>query len=752
MDFETYSEAGYCFEKQPPSVGGRWVPPYKVKGVGRQGKGGLPVVGTPVYAEHPTTEILSLYYDLKDGRGRRCWLPGFPSPFELFDYINAGGLVEGHNVTFEWYIWNLVAVRKLGWPVIPLHQCRCTMAKSKRFSLPGALGGAAGVLGTPGKDKAGTNLIRRLCVPHTPTKNRSEHRWAPATAWPDFEALYKYNEQDVVAEDHLSAHVPDLPPAELDVWLVDQTINARGVQVDTETLEGALRILDSASTKYNAELCQITQGAVESVTQNKRFIDWVNSRGVATTSLDEDHRDALLSQPLPPDVQRALEIAQQIMSANVRKLRALKLQTSSDGRLRDQYRYCGADRTGRWSANGVQLQNMTAKGPKSNRCESCGKLYGSGVPSMRRATPTCPRCGSWMWHALPEWTINAVEQAAEDIQSGSLQHIEQVWGSPVPVLCGCLRGLLVAKPGHELICCDYSAIEAVAAACLARCQWRIDVFNTHGLIYEVSASNATGIPLDEILDYKKQHGTHHPARKGVGKVRELANGYGGWVNASKAFGADEYYADDEAIKQDILKWRDESPEIVEMWGGQYRWCGPGKWDYLPELHGLEGAAIQAILSPGKCFGHNDISYGVADDILYCRLPSGRYLYYHRPRLHEVPDKLNRGPSLQITFEGYNSNPQKGRVGWVRMETFGGRLFENVVQAVSRDIQAEAMVRLERAGYPIVMHTHDEICAEIPAYDHRTPEDMAAIMIVRPEWAAWWPIRAAGWRHRRYQKD
>lgn len=755
MDFETYSEAGYYFKALHPhgdAVGGNgrktWVPPFKVTGVAMSGKGGLPVVGTPVYAEHPSTEILSLYYDLKDGLGRRRWLPGFPAPYDLLDHIQRGGLIEAHHVTFEWYIWNLVAVRKLGWPPLPLSQCRCSKAKAKRYSLPGGLDALARVLGTPQKDKAGHNLIRKLSIPQTPTKTRAAHRWTPATAWGDFSALYNYNDQDVVCEDHASARVPDLTPYEFETWQLDQTINARGVQVDVAVLDDALEILAQASVKYNDELKALTGGAVESVSQNARFIAWAQSRGVNTNSLDQDHRAALQDGPLPDDVRRALEIADLIMSANVKKLHTLKLQLSSDGRLRDQYVYCGADRTGRASAGGVQLQNITAKGPKTARCGGCGKLFGSEAEK-----DGCPRCGQFVdIEQQKDWTVEAVEQAIDDLRTRSLDHIERVWGSPVAVLCGCLRGLFIAKPGHKLVCCDFSAIEAVAAACLARCHWRIEVFATHGKIYEASAANATGIPFEEILAYKEKHKTHHPARKGVGKIRELAGGYGGWINAWKNFGADEYFEDDEAIKRDVLKWREESPEIVDMWGGQYRRVGPGRWDFAPEMFGLEGAAIMAIQNPGTCYAVNDITYGVADDVLFCRLPSGRYLYYHRPRLHPVPDKLNRGPSLQITFEGYNSNAQKGRVGWGRWETFGGRLFENVVQAVSADIQFEALLRLERAGYPIVMHTHDEGTAEVPDDPAYNVPAMAAIMSERPSWAAWWPLKAAGWEHHRYQKD
>jgi len=162
-------------------------------------------------------------------------------------------------------------------------------------------------------------------------------------------------------------------------------------------------------------------------------------------------------------------------------------------------------------------------------------------------------------------------------------------------------------------------------------------------------------------------------------------------------------------------------------------------------------AISAILNPGTCYSYIDITYGVFNDILYCRLPSGRFLTYHRPKLLEAVDKLNRGPCYDITFEGYNSNATKGRVGWNVLETYGGRLFENVVQAVSADIQAEALVRLEDNNYPVVMHTHDEAIAEVQL-GLGSVEHMGALMTERPAWASWWPLRAAGWEHKRYQKD
>ena len=737
IDFETYSAAG--FYKHTDG---------KIKGLGHGGRGGLPVVGTPAYAEHPSTEILCLSYDMHDGLGVRSWIPGTPQPAVLLMHVAKGGAIEAHNVTFELNIWNAVGVRRHGWPPLNIEQCRCSAARARRFSLPGALAKASAALGTVGKDPGGGRLIQKLSRPHTPTKNRPADRWTTATAWEDFKAMYAYCDQDVIAEDALGAQIPLLSEHEQAIHQADLHVNARGVQVDVQTLDAALLILKQAETKYNAELSDLTGGAVTAATQLPALQSWLSSEGVYLENMQKATIDEVVSsgrvsgRPL-----RALQIRQLLGSANVKKLHTLKLQTSADGRLRDQYMYCGADRTGRWSAGGVQLQNMTAKGPDAYLCPECGAITGQVGWNMGE----CLVCNQWVTTLEPvEWGPEAMEWAIAAIRTGDLAIVERYWGdNPVEVLCGCLRGLFIAPEGKDLICVDFSAIEAVVAACLARCQWRIDVFSGHGKIYEQSAANATGIPFEEILAHKTEHGSHHPARKTIGKVRELAGGYGGWVNAWKNFGADEFMTDEE-IKVDVLKWRAESPEIVEMWGGQYIWCGPGKWDYVPGLHGLEGAAIQAILNPGQYFSHIDITYAVFNDILYCRLPSGRFLHYHSPELQLVPDKLNRGDCYQITFEGYNSNSAKGPVGWYRMETYGGRLFENVCQAVARDIQADALLRCEAADYPVVMHTHDELTAEV-LEGAGTVEHMAELMTTRPDWAAWWPIRADGWRAKRYGK-
>jgi DNA polymerase len=745
MDFETYSEAGYVI------IDG------KVKGAGGGSTNGLGLVGTGVYAEHPTTEVLCLFYDLKEGKGRRGWWPGMPQPVDLLTHIANGGDIEAFNSTFEFFIWNFVCTRKYGWPELKIEQTYCVMSMSRRWGLPGSLSNASKALGTKGKDKEGGQLIGKLCRPNTVTKTRLAVRRTMATDWPLFQGLFSYCDQDVEAEDEVAAMIPDLTPYERGVWLADQRINARGVLVDTVALEASLKLLQDTTAHYTKELQQITNGAINTASEVAKMLAWLAGRGVRMMDMTSDSVDEALAMlkadPLsnpPQDCIRVLEIRQALSSANVKKLAKLRHQLNSDGRLRNQYMYCGAERTGRWSsaaaddnASNSQLQNITAKGPKSRECEACGRIFGAHLTD-------CPQCGSFMCHDRDEWTVEAVEYAVRDIIAYGFEGVLHLWGSPIDVLCGCLRGLFVAKEAYDFVCCDFSAVEAVALACLARCQWRIDVFKTHGKIYEMSASKITGVSFEEMMQYKKDTGVHHPSRKKIGKVAELASGYGGWVGAWCAFGADAFM-DEAEIKKNVLAWRAESPEIVEFWGGQFRQTGPRLSDGHPEYFGLEGAAVQAVLYPGKQFWANDISFGVHEAVLYCRLPSGRLLAYHDPKLTEVAGKWGKPASYSLTFMGFNSNPKNGARGWGRMETYGGRLCENVTQAVCADIQAEAIVRAEAASYPVVMHTHDELCAEVPE-GFGSVDELCAIMGQSPDWASWWPLKAAGWRHKRYQKD
>lgn len=766
MDFETYSEAGHIWVPAA-SGGGKWQGP---RGAAASKKG-LGVIGTANYATHPTTEVLDFAYNLKDGRGLHRWRPGMPPPHDLFDYLRAGGLVEGWNVAFEWWIWNYVCTRRYGWPTLDMRQTRCAMAKARASSYPGALGIAGSVMNlVVKKDARGDALLKKFSVPQKPTKGDKRTRHLPSEFPEEGQALSDYNVIDIVSEAEASYHVPDLEGEELEFWLADQAINRRGVAVDTESLAACVVIVQECITRYNEELRTLTGGAVEAASQLERLKGWLAGCGIHMAdgrgSMDEE---AILAQLAIMKARgwegsapyRALQLRGLIGSASVKKVFAMTNTLSPWGRLHDLFNYHGA-RTGRPTGEGPQPTNLPKAGPNVYRC-LCGKHF--GAKAVR-----CP------WCHLPaptkkasDWSPEATEDALEIVRTRSVSAVEYFFGDAMLTVSGCLRGLFVAAPGHELICSDFSSIEGVVTACLAGEDWRVEMFATHGKAYELSVAKITGIPFAEIMQHagyddverpewwkhRSRHGPHHPMRQTLGKVAELASGFGGWINAWKRFGADEFMSDDD-IKKGILAWREASPAIVEFWGGQERRNG---WQRIPELFGLEGMAVAAILQPETEFpvmrrdgAHSGITYIFRNNALYCRLPSGRYLTYHRARL--VPNMAGRAGQA-IEFEGYNTNPTMGAVGWVTMNTYGGKLCENVVQATARDIQRFAIINEEKRGYPVVLHVYDEIVSEVPE-GFGSIEEFESIMGTMPAWAVYkgvpWPIKAnGGWRGRRYRK-
>lgn len=748
FDFETYSEAGYRWQESDQT----WRDPFDAP------KRGLSLVGTATYAEHPSTEPLMLTWDLKDGRGPQQWKKGDPPPLELFGYIAAGGVLEAWNVAFEYEIWNRCCVPKLGWPPLPLVNLRCAMAKARAFSLPGGLEKAGHALNLPPqllKSAEGAPLIKVFSMPRNPTKKDPRLRIEIADD-PRGADFLKYNAQDIVAEEAVSLRCPDLSPIELALWQLDQRINARGVAVDADGIEAAMIVVRHLRNKYNAELCSITNGTLQSVSEIKKFVGWLGAWGVSTASVDEENVTLLLKRPdLQPHVRRALEIRQLIASSSVSKLFAMAHQKTGANRLHHLLSYCAAH-TGRWTGNGPQPQNLPSAGPDMNRC-TCG-IYTCA------ALVWCPFCGQPAPTTSEEWSADAAEYALSAIKTRDLGLLDHLFGGQLmDVVVGCLRSMFIAAPDHELIASDFSAIEAVVLAAMAGEEWRLEVFRTHGKIYEESAAKITGKDLayfmrhygytDEQLAQPEwwklkpaNAGKHHPDRKKIGKIAELASGYRGWLDAWLNFGAGDYF-DDKEIKGHILAWRDASPAIVEFWGGQFRGL-PWDKDRRPELYGVEGAAVSAVLNPGVAYGYRQVSFQMQGDALYCQLPSGRLITYHEPRLTPQTDAQGRDTGMQLSYMGWDSLAR----AWIRKYTHGGKLTENIVQAVARDILAHAMLQVDAAGYNIVLHVHDEIVAEVRRLFGSVEEFERIALKDLPAWCANWPLRiAGGWRGPRFRK-
>lgn len=816
LDFETYSEAGYVWDGQA----NRWTGP---PGAPKQTRG-LPLVGAEPYVRHHTFRIVWMSYDLKDGLGKRRWRPGLPPPVDLLSYLAAGGIIEAHNAGFERWIWELHCVPKLGWPAVHERQWRCSASKARASALPGSLGKLGEVLGiSDQKDKRGVALMKLLSMPRQPTLGDPRRVQLPiydqaeearrtteiivqtcmrepgmsnrklagvvaraaATAREEAEeteAYGQYCDTDIEAESQASARLPDLEGLELEWWIAHERINRRGVHIDKTGVQNCISVVEQVFAKYDTELQQIT--GIDAASKVAQLQTWLHGRGTHLDSLDEEAvEEALKDKLLPPDVRRVLEIRAAAGSASVKKLYSILNRLSWDDRLRDLYIYFGA-RTGRSTGEGPQPTNLKKAGPDMARCGLWVKnefQAGSGCKRyFGRHRMSCPFCQHPVWPAtrVEEWNPTIADEALAEMAKRSLEWIESVYGEALAVIGGCLRALFDAAPGHDLISTDYNSIEAVGLAMIAGEKWRIDVFNSHGKIYEASASTMFGVPLDEILGWKKLHDQHHPLRA-LGKVNELANGYQGWVNSAKAFNAP---GTDEELKENILRWRTASPTIEWLWGGQTLgkagtpvrnalepgyagtvadWARPlakeDRWDRSPYYFGVEGMAVLSMLEQNVWHSvtrldgtDSGIAFKGVGETMYCRIPSGRVLTYHKV----VLSQSDRG-GYALSYEGWNTNPKNGPKGWHRMPTWGGRLVENINQATCSEILRAACLVLEPAGYPVVLHVYDEIVAEI-AEGVGSIEEFERLVTegIRPliQWAHDWPIRApGGYRAKRYRK-
>lgn len=547
-------------------------------------------------------------------------------------------------------------------------------------------------------------------------------RWVPATAPEEFERLYAYNERDVVTELEANTRIPDLTEREFAVWQLDQKINRHGMQIDVPSVHACIEIVQQARAKYNALLREITNGAVEEYTKAADTIRWLATQGVHVYKLDEEAvEEALALKHLPDGAKKVLEIRQKLSFGSVNKLFAFRSHVCRDGRLRDQFVYFGAH-TGLWNGRAVQPAN----------------LY-KGIFSK------------------PE----EAERALAIIACGSLELIEAEYPGvdALEVVASCLRSLIIAPPGHTFMSADFTAIQAVICAALAGENWILEVFRTHGKIYEAMAAQLTGNTVEFYAEYKKANKKHHDDRQ-LGKLAQLSGGFGAWIGGWKRFGADKILGSDEAIKALILKTREKMPAVVEMWGGQTR----NKFGRAPdgsrapcrnELFGLEGAAISAVLHPGEAFAYRQMRYQMHEDILYYCGPSGTYMRFHAPRLSRAEPRGNFIPEpweLALTYEGWSSEAW----AWVRDSLYGGVLTQNAVSHEASEVQKESLLRLDAHGYLPAHHCHDEATCEVRR-GHGSLEHFTSLVRQLPTWACEadgtpWPIKVPdAWEAQRYGK-
>ncbi len=656
------------------------------------------------YAEDPSTEVLVLCFAFGDDPVS-TWVPlddlptvtieamrtfheenggefilGTQVPFEIVDWAESGGDFYAHNSEFERTMLNGLPGKKIGFPRTRLDQWYCTAAMTAVNGLPRALGKAAEVIQSPyQKNETGRMAMMQCIKPKKPSKAHPDDRWTPwntldSTQPTRFYELYTYCVDDVYAERQLHIMLPDLTPHERRTYLMDQRINMRGIRVDLDGTADCKQMRDEYKAVL-AEKCKEISDLTPS--QTVKLSKWIRERYRMPNLQEPTMRKALRDPDIPPEVKKVVRCRRLHELKAVAKFDAIERQVCHDDRLYGQFLYYGAA-TGRWSSVGVQLQNL--------------------------ARPV----------------INDAYVALEACETRDLKWLGVLYEkNPMYVLSSVVRSLLIADPGCDLLCLDYSSIEGRITAWFAGQEDKLQIFRTHGKVYEYTGAKMYQLPteLDFLMTMKKTH----PDERFAGKTGELALGYQGAQVAFRkmALKYDVEIDKDRAIEI-VRDWREANANIVQLW------------------YALEEHCIAAIAYPGDVFKTHNIAFGVRGDWLYMKLPSGRRLAYYKPELD------SEGKPTYLGIDTYTRQ-------WGRTHTYGGRLTENAVQATARDVMVHGMENLDQAAYPIIGTVHDEIIME-PPMNWGSVEEAAELMCKLPDWAEGLPIAADGFRAKRYRKD
>jgi DNA polymerase len=640
------------------------------------------------YVQSPAFEILLFAYSL-DGAPTQVvdMAQGEKIPLEVVHALtDPQCLKHAYNAAFEWY-----CLSKYMGVQLPPSQWRDTMLHGLYAGYTAGLDATGRALGIP-EDKqklaTGKALIRYFCVPCKPTKsNGGRTRNYPHHDPEKWELFKTYNGQDVVAEMEIERRLSVFPVPDFvqKQWETDLLINARGVAVDMDFCEGALELGETIRAQLTDEAVQLS--GLQNPNSVKQLARWLSAEtGDDITSLRKETIKELLGRDNADHVQRMLEIRQELGKTSTKKYDAIEAAVCDDGRVRGLLQFYGANRTGRWAGRLVQVQN------------------------------------------LPRTYTEPLEFARELVKGRKLDALRTVYGSPNDTLSQLIRTAFVAAPGNVLIDADFSAIEARVISWLADEEWRLEVFRTHGKIYEASASQMFGVPLERI-----KKGNPEYSLRQRGKVAELALGYQGGVPAMRQMDTGKLLADlpDEEIKDIVDKWRNTNPKIRNLW------------------YSFNDAAIRVIQNGGSlrvrcCTFARECDCIRGTTCMTVSLPSGRKLYYVEPSVGE-----NRWGGPSITYMGMNDKNK-----WGRIETYGGKLVENVVQAIARDCLAQAIEHLEAAGLPVVFHIHDEVVIDTAAFDTNDAmlDKVVKIMSTPIPWAEGLPLGADGWVGAFFKKD
>ena len=546
---------------------------------------------------------------------------------------------------------------------------RCSMIWSAYLGLPLSLEGVGTVLKLKDqKMREGTDLIRYFCVPCKQTKiNGGRTRNLPHHAPDKWSTFIDYNRRDVEVELAIKERLKNFPvPAFMwDEYHQDQIINDRGIGIDIDFVQSAIKIDSESKAKIQEELKTLT--GLENPNSVLQMIGWLREHEVATDSLDKKAVKELL-KTVDETTAQVLKLRQQATKSSVSKYQAMMNCVCKDGRARGMFQFYGANRTGRWAGRLVQLQN------------------------------------------LPQNHLSDLEEARKLFRTGDLEATELLYDTQ-DTLSQLIRTAFVPSEGKKFIVCDFSAIEARVLSHLAGERWRSKVFEQGKDIYCMSASQMFGVSVEK-------HGQNSDLRQ-KGKIAELACGYGGSVGALKAMGALDMGLTEKELQPLVNSWRQANPNIVLFW-----------WD-------VDNAVKTAVKDLIPTSVHN-IQFEVKSGILFISLPSGRKLSYIKPRITE-----NQFGGESVTYEGTGTAKR-----WERLESYGPKFVENIVQAISRDILAYSLKLLKE--FKIVGHVHDEVIIECPM--EQKLDEIAALMGNAPDWLSHINLRADGYECLFYQKD
>lgn len=633
------------------------------------------------YAQDPEFKILLFAYQLNDDPVRIVDLEqGEDIPGFIREALKSPDFIKhAYNAAFEWYCLNQAGYET------PLEQWRCTMIHGLYCGYTAGLEATGKAIGLP-EDKqklaTGKALIRYFCVPAKPTKRNGGRRWNLPQHEPEKWQLFKeYCMQDVSAERAILDRLRlfPVPEEEEALWRMDIRMNAFGVRVDTELVEGALYVDSVSSDKLRREAVELT--GLDNPNSTAQLLSWLEENDTQADNLQKATVSNLLKDCPPGKVKRVLEIRQQLGKTSIKKYVAMQTAKCEDDRIRGLTQFYGANQTGRWAGRLVQLQN------------------------------------------LPRNYLSTLDYARNLVKTKNYEGLKLLYGNIPDTLSQLIRTAFIPSEGHKFVVADFSAIEARVIAWLAGEQWVNEVFATHGKIYEATASQMFGVPVDQI---KKGNPEYSLRQKG--KVATLALGYQGGTNALIAMGALDMGLTEEELPDIVTRWRSANPRIRDLW------------------YAIEQAAVGA-LQTGLPQGTHGLIFSPEVDLIYgqtfltVQLPSGRKLFYAKPFLQE-----NRFGKLAVHYYQVGQKTKK----WEVSSTYGGKLTENIVQAIARDCLAETLRRIDARDLQVVFHVHDEVIVDAPM--NVTVEELCALMAEPIPWAPGLILKGAGFENNYYMKD